>query len=296
MNPLTGRRRLIPWLFLAPALALLGTFTLVPMLRAAGWSLTDADLLRTGSAAWTGAAHYSDLLTDPRFRRAFFNTACFALMVVPVQAALAFFLALWVNRPEPQWRWLRTVFFAPVVVSMPVLAVLWTMLYQPMRGDQTGLVNALVATVGLPAQAWLQNPRLALPAIAFMSVWQGVGFQMMIFLAGLQNLSRDQLEAATIDGAGAAQRLRHVILPAMRPSIAFVLTATLILSFRLFAQPYLMTRGGPEDATVSVIQFIYETTFLGQELGRASAAAMLFLALVAGLALAQRLFAREVRS
>ncbi len=296
MNLACGARRATPWLFLAPALVLLGTFTLVPMLRAAAWSFTRADLLDVGAARWVGVSNYSDLLTDPRFRRAFFNTACFALMVVPLQAALAFFLALWVNRPERQWRWLRTVFFIPVVVSMPVLAVLWTMLYQPLRGDQMGLVNALVAGLGLPAQDWLLHPRLALAAIAFMSVWQGVGFQMMIFLAGLQNLSQDQLEAARIDGANAGQRLRHVIVPAMRPSIVFVLTATLILSFRLFVQPYLMTRGGPEDATVSIIQIIYETTFLGRELGLACAGAMLFLLLVAGLTLFQRLFAREVRA
>ena len=296
MNRPCGAKRATPWLFLAPALVLLGTFTLVPMLRAAAWSFTGADLLDVDAARGVGLSNYSDLLTDPRFRRAFLNTALFALLVVPAQAALAFFLALWVNRPERQWRWLRTVFFVPVVVSMPVLAVLWTMLYQPLRGDQMGLANALVAGLGLPAQDWLQDPRLALPAIAFMSVWQGVGFQMMIFLAGLQNLSKDQLEAAQIDGASAGQRLRHVIVPAMRPSIIFVLAATLILSFRLFVQPYLMTRGGPQDATVSIIQVIYETTFLGRELGRACAGAMLFLLLVAGLTLLQRLFAREVRA
>lgn len=296
MTLATGSRRSTPWLFLAPALGLLGLFTLVPMLRAVGWSFTNADLLNVDAARGIGGANYSELLADPRFRRAFWNTAWFAMMVVPVQAALAFFLALWVNRPERHWRWLRTVFFVPVVVSMPVLAVLWTMLYQPMRGDQMGLVNALVSGFGLPAQEWLQNPRLALPAIAFMSIWQGVGFQMMIFLAGLQNLSKDQLEAAKMDGANAGQRLRHVIVPAMRPSIVFVLTATLILSFRLFVQPYLMTRGGPEDATVSIIQLIYEMTFLGRELGLASAGAVLFLLLVAGLALVQRGVAREVRS
>lgn len=289
-------RRATPWLFLAPALLLLGFFTLLPMLRAAGWSFTSADLLDPASAHPIGSAHYSDLLTDPRFRRAFLNTAAFALMVVPLQAALAFFLALWVNRPEPPWRWLRTVFFLPVVVSMPVLAVLWAMLYQPLRADQMGLLNALVAALGLPPQDWLLNPRLALPALAFMSIWQGVGFQMMIFLAGLQNLSRDQLEAAKMDGANARQRLWHIIVPAMRPSIAFVLTATLILAFRLFVQPYLMTRGGPADSTLSLIQFIYETTFIGRELGRASAAAMLFLLLVALLTLLQRFLTREVRS
>jgi ABC-type sugar transport system permease subunit len=296
MSGACGRSRAAPWLFLTPALVFLGLFAVWPTLRAAWWSLTGADLLDVGAARWVGAANYSDLLGDPRFRRAFLNTAVFAAMVVPLQTALAFFLALWVNRPERCWRWLRTVFFVPVVVSMPVLAVLWSMLYQPMRGGQSGLVNALVAGLGLPPQEWLQDPRLALPAIAFMSVWQGVGFQMMIFLAGLQNLSKEQLEAATMDGAGAGQRLRHVILPAMRPSVVFVLTATTILSFRLFVQPYLMTRGGPADSTVSVIQFVYETTFLGRELGVASAGAMLFLGLVAVIAAVQRRAAREERA
>jgi ABC-type sugar transport system permease subunit len=283
------------WLLLAPALLLLGLFVVWPLVRAVVWSFSNASLLQPEEATFIGGLNYSDLLSDPRFRRAFLNTALFALMVVPLQTVLAFFLALWVNRPELHWRWLRTVFFVPIVISMPVLAVLWTMLYQPARGPEMGLINAVVTTLGLPPQAWLQDPRLALAAIAFMSVWQGVGFQMMIFLAGLQTLSTEQIEAAAIDGAHAGQRLRHVIIPGMRHSIAFVLTATLILAFRLFVQPYLMTRGGPEDSTVSIIQFIYETTFLHRDLGGACAGALLFLVLVGILTLAQRLL-REDRA
>jgi ABC-type sugar transport system permease subunit len=280
-------------MFLAPALVLLGLFVVWPLVRAIGWGFTNASLLNPDRATDIGWTNYSDLLSDPRFRRAFLNTALFALMVVPVQTVLAFFMALWVNRPERHWRWLRTTFFMPVVISMPVLAVLWSMLYQPARGVEMGLVNAAITTFGLPAQAWLQDPRLALPALAFMSVWQGVGFQMMIFLAGLQSLSAEQIEAAAIDGANRAQRLRHVIIPGMRHSIAFVFTATLILAFRLFVQPYLMTRGGPEDSTVSVIQFIYEMTFINRNLGGACAGAMLFLVLVGILTLLQRLVREE---
>ena len=299
MRP-TSRRRLreMPgaWLFLLPALFLLGLFVLWPTLRAVRWSFTDANLLRPGVAESVGTANYSDLLRDPRFRQAFRNTALFALMVVPVQTAMAFFLALWVNRPEPCWRWLRTVFFVPVVVSLPVLAILWTLLYQPARGDQAGLVNVLVMQMGLSPQRWLQDPHLALPALAVMSVWQGVGFQMLIFLAGLQQLDPQGLEAAKIDGANARQRLLHLIVPGMKPSIVFVVTATLILSFRLFAQPYLMTRGGPEGRTRSLIQFIYETTFQDRALGLASAGVVLFLGLVTLLTLLQRLAVREERA
>jgi ABC-type sugar transport system permease subunit len=284
------------WAFLAPALILLGIFVMWPLIRAGWWSFSNADLLAPEQSRWIGTANYSDLLGDPRFRRAFANTALFALMVVPLQTVLAFLLALWVNRPERPWRWLRAVFFVPVIVSMPVLAVLWTMLYQPAQGTETGLINAMVGWLGVSPQAWLRDPHLALAALAAMSVWQGVGFQMMVFVAGLQDVSRELLEAARIDGASAVQRVRHVVIPGMRNTIVFVVTVTTILAFRVFVQPYLMTRGGPGNATLSVVQSIYEMTFLSQDLGRACAAALLFLVLVAALTLIQRRWTREERA
>lgn len=282
--------------FLLPALLLLGIFVLWPMARALWWSFTNADLLAPGAADWIGPGNYSDLLTDARFRQSFANTALFALMVVPLQTALAFVLALWVNRPEPAWRWLRAVFFVPVIVAMPVLAVLWTMLYQPAQGDQAGLINAALGWLGLPPQSWLSDPSLALPAIAFMSIWQGVGLQMMVFLAGLQNVPAELLEAARIDGANAFRRVVHVIIPSMRNTIIFVATVTTILAFRLFVQPYLMTRGGPGNRTLSIVQSIYESTFIAQDLGRACAAMFLFLLLVAAITLIQRRLVREDRT
>lgn len=289
-----SRARSAP-LFLFPAFALLTVFVAWPLIRAVGWSFSNADLLAPDEARAVGLDNYSGLLSDARFRRAFVNTWLFALLVVPLQTVLAFFLALWVNRPEPAWRWLRTVFFVPVVVSMPVLAVLWTLLYQPAQGDTMGLVNAALDLLGLPPQAWLRDPALALPAIAFMSIWQGLGLQMMVFLAGLQNVPRELLEAARIDGAGAWQRVWHVVVPAMRNTIIFVVTVTTILAFRIFVQPYLMTRGGPGNSTLTLIQSIYETTFLSQDLGRACAAALVFLALVGALAWLQRRLSREER-
>jgi len=286
--------RAAPW-FLLPALILLGVFVVWPMARAVFWSFTNADLLAPERSRWIGITNYSSLLSDPRFQRAFGNTALFALLVVPVQTALAFLLALWVNRPEPEWRWLRAAFFIPVIVSMPVLAVLWTMLYQPVQGHETGLVNAVFGWLGLPAHAWLREPRLALPAIAFMSVWQGVGLQMMVFIAGLQGVSSELLDSARIDGATALQRVVHVVIPALRNTIVFVVTVTTIFAFRIFVQPYLMTRGGPGNSTLSIVQSIYETTFLNQDLGRACAAALLFLILVAALTWLQRRSVREER-
>lgn len=284
-----------PW-FLLPALVLLGLFLVWPLARAFAWSLHDADLLAPERQRWVGLGHYSELLGDPRFTRAFANTASFALLVVPVQTATAFALALWVNRPEPEWRWLRTVFFVPTVLAMPVLAVAWTLIYQPSQGGEMGLLNAVLGAFGIAPRSWLGDPNLALPAIAAMSVWQGVGLQMMVFLAGLQSLSRDSLEAAQLDGASGWQRVWYIIVPASRNTIMFVVTVTTILAFRLFVQPYLMTRGGPADRTLSVIQAIYETTFLAQDLGRACAGAFFLLLAVGGLTLVQRWSMREERA
>jgi ABC-type sugar transport system permease subunit len=287
------RRRRSGYLFIAPALILLVLFVVWPIGRAFLWGFQDVRLFTPGSGGCTGLGHYADVEQDPRFRAAFANTALFVLMVVPVQTVLAFLLALWVNRPERCWRWLRVVFFVPVVVAMPVLAVLWTMLYQPARGGQMGLVNAILTSVGLPAQSWLGDPSLALPAIAFMSVWQGVGLQMMIFLSGLQHLSVFQIEAAKIDGAGAVARTWHVIIPAMKNYIIFSVVVTTILAFRLFVQPFLMTGGGPRDRTLSVIQWIYQTSIRDGDLGLACAGAVVFLIVVAAVVVLPRLLERR---
>jgi ABC-type sugar transport system permease subunit len=274
------RAGLQPLLFLAPALVLLSLFTIWPIARAITFSFTNADLLSLGSAKFRGLANYGDVLSDPRFRQAFYNTALFALLVVPVQTTIAFFAALLANRPELRWRWLRGVFFVTQLVSLPVLAVVWSMLYE---------------AVGLSPAQWLLSPDRALLALAIMSVWQGIGFQMVVFLAGLQNVSPELLDAAKLDGAGPFRRVVSVILPQMKRSIALNVVVTTILSFRLFVQPYLLTRGGPNDRTLSMIEWIYETTFSAHDLGRACAGASLFLCLVAALTAVQRKLLEERR-
>jgi multiple sugar transport system permease protein len=248
-------------------------FVVWPIGRAVALSFTSADLLSPHSGAARGISNYGDLIADPRFRQSFFNTALFAMMVVPAQTTLALFAALLVNRPEVRWRWLRGVFFTTQLVSLPVLAICWSVLYE---------------AVGLSPKDWLLSPDRALLALALMSVWQGIGFQMLLFLAGLQNVSPDLLDAAKIDGAGPVRRLLFIILPQLERTIALNVVITTILSFRLFVQPYLLTRGGPDDRTLSVIEWIYEATFLQHELGRACAGVVVFLCLVTVLAAIQR--------
>ncbi|HEU4581106.1 MAG TPA: sugar ABC transporter permease [Polyangiaceae bacterium] len=283
-------------MFLLPALVLLSLFVVWPLLRAFWWSLNATDLLALPRQHWLGGAQYSAVLRDERFRQAFANTALFALLVVPVQTALACFLALWVTRPEREWRWLRAVFVLPTMVAMPALAVVWTALYQPSESGQSGPINALLTAFGMAPHAWLREPQLALPALALMSVWQGVGLQLMVFVSALQALPRELLEAARLDGANGWQRTWFVTLPALRNTIVFLLSVTTILAFRLFVQPYLMTRGGPMDSTLSLIQLIYDTTFVAQDLGLASAGAFLFLLTVLLLTLVQRWALREERT
>jgi multiple sugar transport system permease protein len=289
-----GRRA--GWLFLLPALLLLSVFVVWPLLRALWWSLSATDLLAPRNQRWLGGAQYSALLRDERFREAFGNTALFALLVVPVQTALAFVLALWVNRPEREWRWLRAVFVLPTMVAMPALAVVWVALYQPNEAGESGPINALLMAFGMAPHAWLREPGMALPALAVMSIWQGLGLQLMVFVSALQALPREMLEAARLDGASALDGAWYITLPALRNTVVFLLTVTTILAFRLFVQPYLMTRGGPMDSTLSVIQLIYETTFVAQDLGLACAAAFLFLLIVALLTAAQRWAIREERA
>lgn len=284
--------RSAPW-FLLPAGMLVGLFVVWPLFGALSFSLHETDLLLLDNQRFVGLANYSDVLADPRFRRSFANTALFALLVVPLQSVLAFLLALLVHRPEPAWRALQGVFFLPTVVSMPVLAILWSLLYQPASGREVGFINAVLQAVSLPPQNFLRDPSLALPAIAAMSIWQGVGLQMLVFLAGLRALPRDSWEAAKLDGANAWQRMLYITIPALRNSWVFVITITTILAFRLFVQPYLMTRGGPENTTLSIVQNIYEMTFVSQELGRACAASVLLLSWVGLLTLLQRRYLGE---
>lgn len=284
------------WLFLLPALVLLVLFVVWPLLRAFWWSLNATDLLAPQRQHWLGSAQYSALLRDGRFRHAFANTALFALLVVPAQTVLALLLALWVTRPEREWRWLRAVFVLPTMVAMPALAVIWTALYQPSEAGESGPINALLMALGITPHAWLREPSMALPALAVVSVWQGLGLQLMVFVSALQALPRELLEAARLDGAGAWQRTWYVTLPALRNTVVFLLSVTTILAFRLFVQPYLMTRGGPMNSTLSVIQLIYETTFVAQDLGLACAGAFVFLLVVFVLTWAQRWAIREERT
>ena len=280
--------RWLAWLFVAPAMGLIGLFVLLPVASMLGLSFSDATLTLRERPEWVGLRNYADLARDVGFRHALRNTALFAVLITPAQTALALLLALACDGRGADRRLLRLCVFVPTTLSLAVLSVVWKLLYAPLTAEGGGLINGLLASLGLPPQPFLTSPAQALYAIAAMSVWQGVGLQMAIFLAGLQQVPRVLHEAAALDGAGRWMRLRHVTLPALAPTVVFVVLITSVLAFKLFVQPYVMTAGGPQDATRSLVQHIYEAAFRQRSLGLASAAGVVFLMLVLGLTLLLR--------
>ncbi|WP_226924754.1 carbohydrate ABC transporter permease [Georgenia satyanarayanai] len=287
------------WAMIAPAAVGLLLFVLLPFLLA-GWLSTQNVRLDTPQPpSWFGLEHYRRILLDPDFRGEFLtglrNNLIFAAVVVPVQTSLALALAVLLNRPLRGMPVFRTFFFMPVVFPMALVAVVWKVIYT--RGE-LGLLNSVLDTVSfglIPSQDWLGNPSTALAAIILMSIWQGVGLQMVILLAGLQGIPGELYEAASLDKAGPWQRLRHVTLPGLRNTLIFVAMVTTILSFRVFDQVYIMTGGGPQDATTTVMYQAVTTAFTANNVGRASAITVLFFLIVLTITLIQRRVLREER-
>jgi len=299
----TGRRRKqgrpsndsdtrVAWAFSAPALILLGAFIVLPFLLAFYLSFTNQRLISPLPTRFVGLDNYADTLSSTAFWKGFFNNVWFVAVVVPVQTAFALWLAILVNRKIPGRVFFRTVFFMPVVTVMAAAAVIWTLLF-----NANGLVNAVMETVtfGAFSPDWLNSTLWALPAMMIVGIWQGVGFQMVILLAALQDVPDVLYEAASIDGASRWEQFMNVTLPGIRNGLIFVITVTTILAFRLFDQVWIMPRvpGGPLDSTRTMMLELVETGFGAQAIGRGAAIAVVFFVIVLALTLIQRRFIRE---
>jgi multiple sugar transport system permease protein len=282
----------VAWAFSAPALILLLAFIVLPFLLAFVLSFTNQRLISPLQTKFVGIDNYVDTLTSATFWKAFFNNVWFVVIVVPVQTAFALWLAILVNRKIPGRVFFRTVFFLPVVTVMAAAAVIWSLLF-----NANGLVNAIMETVtfGAFSPDWLNSTTWALPAMMIVGIWQGVGFQMVILLAALQDVPEVLYEAAAIDGASRWQQFTNVTLPGIRNGLIFVITVTSILAFRLFDQVWIMPRvpGGPLDSTRTMMLELVETGFGAQAIGRGAAIAVIFFVIVLVLTLIQRRFIRE---
>ncbi|TAA46549.1 carbohydrate ABC transporter permease [Pseudoxanthomonas winnipegensis] len=275
-------RSLAGWVFTAPALIVLGVFFGLPVLAALALSVTDFDLYALAdphNLRFIGLDNYIDLLRTPMFWKALWNTTYFVLVGVPLSIAASLGAALLLNAPAARFRALfRTALFAPVVTTLVAVAVIWRYLFN----TQYGLVNYVLVHLGLPAPDWLGDPHWAMPMIMLFAVWKNFGYNMVIFLAGLQAIPHDLYEAARIDGANRWKQFWHITLPMLGPVLLVVGVITISGYFQLFAEPYVMTRGDPLQSTVSVLYFMFEEGFKWWNLGRASAVAfLLFLIILA---------------
>ncbi|HET6292148.1 MAG TPA: sugar ABC transporter permease [Kribbella sp.] len=275
----------------SPAVILLIVFFLVPVLLAFGLAFTNARLISPRPPRFVGVDNFITLFGDSLFWASLRNTAYFALIVVPVQAGLALVLALLANAKVRGTNFFRTVYFAPVVTSMVVISLLWRFIYQP-----DGLLNQIISAVTFGqwhGTDWLNNPTTAMPAIMFMSIWQAVGFHMIIWLAGLQTIPRELYEAASLDGASTWKTFTHITWPSLRATRTFILITITIAAFSLFTQISVMTQGGPLDRTTTVIFMAVRTGYEQQSTGYAAAISLVFFVIVLAVSGVQRFLTRE---
>ena len=285
------------WVFSAPAILLLVIFLIVPFLMAIGLSFTDQRLIPNPNlpTRFIGFRNFVRLVADEAFLRGLLNNFYFVAVVVPVQTSLALLLAILVNQKLKGMNVFRTIYFSPVVTTMVVVAIIWTFLYNP--GE--GLINEFIQTITFGALGpydWLQNTRLVFPAIMLLSIWQGVGFQMVIYLAGLQEIPDSLYEAANVDGANRLQQFLNVTLPQLRNTTIFVVLATTILAFKLFTQVEVMTKGGPQNASMTTIVHAVHQGWGQLKVGYAAAISIVFFLIVLGISMLQRYFLREERA
>jgi multiple sugar transport system permease protein len=281
------------WLFVAPALLAIGVFFFLPVLAALGISLTDFDIYALAdldNLRFVGARNYLRLLETPLFWKALGNTLFFVIVGVPLSIAASLGTALLLHSRLARFKAVfRTALFAPVVTTVVAVAVIWRYLLH----TRYGLLNYVLGRFGIEPIDWLGDPDWAMPAIILFAVWKNFGYNMIIFLAGLQNIPDDLYEAARIDGATRAQQLRFVTIPALAPTMLLVSILTIAGYFQLFAEPYVMTEGGPVQSTTSVLYLMYIEGFKWWNLGSASAVAfVLFLLMFAVTALQLHLVRR----
>jgi multiple sugar transport system permease protein len=270
------------WLFLVPALIVIGVFFLVPVLAAFGLSLTDFDLYALAdihNLRFTALGNYIDLLRRPLFWSALRHTLYFVAAGMPLTIFASLGTALLLNSKLARCRsFFRTALFAPVVTTLVAVAVIWRYLFNA----RFGLVNYVLASLGIHPVNWLGDPRWAMPTIILFAVWKNFGYNMIIFFAGLQSIPEELYEAARIDGASALAQFRHITLPMLRPTMLLVGILTMAGYFQLFAEPFVITEGGPLQSTVSVLYLMYSDAFKWWNLGVASAEAfVLFLLMFA---------------
>lgn len=263
-NP--ASQRLTPYLFLLPALVMLGLTVFYPALQAFYLSFTRYEYDVTQPPLWIGLANFRRLWGDAVFWQTFRNTLLYLVGVVPILVMLPLALAILVNQQLRGMRWFRVAYYTPVVISMVVAGIAWKWLY----ADQ-GLLNQLLKLVGVSAEGvpWLTSPQWAIFSVMVVTVWKGLGYYMVIYLAGLQAIPADLYEAAAIDGSDGLKKHWDITIPLMRPYLLLVAVISAISATKVFEEVYIMTQGGPRNSSKTIVYYLYEQAFQQLEMSYA---------------------------
>lgn len=262
--------------FIAPAVILLFVFLFVPFIMTLGYGFTNYNTLKPDAVKFVAFKNFVKLAQDTVFRKSIINTFVFVILVVPLQAGLGLGLALLVNKKLRGISIFRMALFAPTVLSLVVVSILWSYIYNP----NNGLLNSLLGSVGIGPFKFLNDPSTAMLCIVILSAWQGCGFQMMIFLSGLQNISTSLYEASAMDGATSFQQFLNITLPGLKNITMFIALSIVVSAFQLIIQPMMMTGGGPQNSTMTIVYEIYQTGFKYNQMGYGSAMALVFTVIV----------------
>ncbi|WP_294152679.1 sugar ABC transporter permease [uncultured Clostridium sp.] len=273
------REKILGMAFFGPALVLLTIFLFIPMILTLIFSFTDFFTLNPSATKFVGLENYTRLFNDELFGKALFNTMKFAVVVVPLQMGGALLLALGINKVTHCKKYFKVAFFIPVVMSLAVVSTLWMQIYSP-----EGILNNMLNAIGISSQPFIYSKEQALNSISALSIWQGMGYQMIIFLGGLQAISPSLYEAAEIDNASEWGKFWNVTVPELKPISIYILLTITIGAFKLLVQPMVMTGGGPAFSTYSLVYYIYDTGTVNWDMGYSSAMAMVFAVIVIALA------------
>jgi multiple sugar transport system permease protein len=271
------------YIFLAPAISAIFIFFFLPVIAAFFISFTDFDIYALSEYSlirFVGLKNYIELFGDPLFFTALKNTFYFVIIAGPLSIAVSLSAALLLNTKLVKYKAIfRLSYFIPVVTTLVAVAIVWRFIYHP----RFGIINYILSLVGISPIDWLGEPSTAMPAIILMSIWKSFGYNMIIFIAGLQNIPEDLYEAASIEGASTWQKFKLITLPMLAPTTVFISIITMIGYFQLFAEPYVMTQGGPLNSTLSIVQFMYQEGFRWWNMGySASIAFVLFFIIFIG--------------
>jgi len=268
----------------SPAIAQLGLWTAIPVVATFALSLTDYNIFDLPK--WIGVENYVEIWNDPTFRKATWNTIVYTFWTVPVSMAIAVVIAVALNQRLHAQNVYRAAFFLPQVTATVAIAMVWLWIYDP----QQGLFNAALSVIGIPGHAWLASPDTALWAVSLVGVWQGIGLKMLIYIAALQNVDENLYEAASIDGASTLRKFFSITLPMLKPATFFVFVISIIGAFQVFDQVYVLTDGGPANATTMMTYEVYRSAFQNFQMGIASAQSVyLFVFLLAMTLVSRRL-------